>query len=915
MTLYLAVNSRLSQFLESYLLSKQLKDSAVVVTPNIATWNVFCDQWQQQQLMAGLIDYEALPAKILSDFEALLIWESLLKKADINALLNPAETAKHLFQAWQYSEEYFDESAFEDTFKNEEIALFLSLKSEYKATLTALNYWDSTLLSQKRLQWFAQAPAVCQQIKLVGFDETTPYLKTWLAQQKAKGADVQFLAQTDFALPSAETCVPCLPKLLAAKSLQEEAQQAALWAYQQVSEQGLESVAIVAPRVEAVHEALTWALDELMWRKQQYTLPSQQAHWQDSPLYNVSLGEPLSNCPLIQQVFQALKICGSSQKPVSFDFFSNWLIAGTTPGDFLARQTLDFQLRRWQWASIRLPKLLAKIEEKELIQKQCFKVSPYFLTRLNSAMETIENLSSRLSIHAFEQAFQTLLTQLGWQEADDSRPLDSQEFQQKQAFLAALKTFTSYQFVTTKQSFLSWLSLLERFMSEQIFQPQNVNGSPIQMMGLLEAGGQQFDGLWIMDMSIEAWPRDARPSPFLPINLQREKGVPRSDAGRELAYARNLSQRLSESSNQVIWSFAKQSEGRDILLSPVVDRILEQTGFEDYAVAPYQTLAKQSFDIKSEVEWQDDSQAPALPEGIFAPGGTGFIAAQAVCPLMAFLDFRLSARYGLEKVEEGVESNHVGTIIHKILERFWRTVKTQTALIAEAEQHQPFLAELIDEELAPFASHYPTGFLALEAQRIQTLLLDWLALEKNRPAFEVIGFEEPYTLSIESLGFKIKVDRIDKLSVSDALPNGGLLILDYKTGKASINDLLKIPIVKPQLATYLYAPIETDKTEVVGLGFGLLHHHDGVKFSSLVAHEGVLEAEKNQFDKLSEKEKHIFFQLSWQEGLVLLKEQVAELVDSLKQGEAYLKLDREDDMAYTQSLLALRLPDAKGQLD
>ncbi|MEZ5393002.1 MAG: hypothetical protein R2724_09040 [Bryobacterales bacterium] len=65
-------------------------------------------------------------------------------------------------------------------------------------------------------------------------------------------------------------------------------------------------------------------------------------------------------------------------------------------------------------------------------------------------------------------------------------------------------------------------------------------------MDLLESAGAEAEHLWAMGMDDESWPAPARPNPFLPIKLQRERGLPHASAEVELAFARVETQRLLE---------------------------------------------------------------------------------------------------------------------------------------------------------------------------------------------------------------------------------------------------------------------------------------------------------------------------------------------------------------------------------
>ena len=65
----------------------------------------------------------------------------------------------------------------------------------------------------------------------------------------------------------------------------------------------------------------------------------------------------------------------------------------------------------------------------------------------------------------------------------------------------------------------------------------------------------RFDHLWVLGLHDEAIPPPAQPNPFLPLGLQRDRGLPHSSAQRELEFHRKLLARLSASAGEVVFSY------------------------------------------------------------------------------------------------------------------------------------------------------------------------------------------------------------------------------------------------------------------------------------------------------------------------------------------------------------------------
>jgi RecB family exonuclease len=90
----------------------------------------------------------------------------------------------------------------------------------------------------------------------------------------------------------------------------------------------------------------------------------------------------------------------------------------------------------------------------------------------------------------------------------------------------------------------------------------------------------------------------------------------------------------------------------------------------------------------------------------------------------------------------------------------------------------------------------PARFAALERQRLERLMAEWLAYEKQREPFEVLPPEEERYVEVSGVRARVKIDRIDRL------PDGREVIIDYKTGPKSLRDWDSPRPHEPQLPLY-----------------------------------------------------------------------------------------------------------------
>jgi len=904
--IHLTANSRLTQTLKQQAFLAQ--SSTVAETPVIMTLAQWWQQWEQACLLRGELQEGDFAHKRLSTFEAQLVWEQVLEKESAQrldeqgeplALLNLSTTAKQLNQAWSLWMEWLDETQRLQTqelhFDSQEVALFKKAAQHYQSILESHNWQDETLRQQSRLQWLAEGKGrVPQRIELHGFDELTPIMRRWQGVLEQRGCEVVI---------AEDSVMPVSPQryVYKARDPADEVQQAASWCVQQwlalQKTQPLHTIKIgvVAPNLGDYKSALSQQLDEQLALAFQQPLNLQSP--QRQTLYNISLGVSLLEVPIVKNALQSLKIFCQPKRRCAYEEWSQWLISPYTAEDIGRRQQADSKLRRLQWASFRWPTLIESDAAQALPKG--------LLKRLQNWQRFLEKQpTSSIGIRDFVELAESCFERLGWAQ---SRSLNSDEYQQKQTFMEVLAQFKQLTSIQQKQSVDSWLAVLQRFVSETLHQSQSRGLQPIQIMGMLEAGGQHFDALWVLGLTDEAWPRMPSPNPFLPMDLQRQYSLPRCDAQRELKYAHQVTQRLSQAAPQQVWSFAAFLGEAEMLASPLLEsRWLAES--QPFLPQAYQSLAYEHFARRSDLQWELDNCGPQIPAGSHAPGGSGILQAQSKCQLMAFLDFRLGARNGLQDVEEGLQSTNQGTLVHEILEYFWQETRSQSNLLMLSdEQVADRLQTQIENRFDALKNAFDGAYLKLEQARIMELLLQWLEVEKQRPPFAVAETERETFIELAGIEFRIVIDRID-------LVEGQKVILDYKTGKASVGDLLKSPIKAPQLAVYLHAMEEQDA--VSGIGYGLLHSDDGVSLNALVAEDEILSKLRSVtvFAKKSEKEGDDFYGVRWQDFLDSLRQEVLDLAKSIQQGVADMTFDKPADVAYAASLLALRLPEVEAQL-
>jgi len=341
-----------------------------------------------------------------------------------------------------------------------------------------------------------------------------------------------------------------------------------------------------------------------------------------------------------------------------------------------------------------------------------------------------------------------------------------------------------------------------------------------------------FDHLRILGLEEETWPPPARPNPFLPLALQRRHGMPRSTAELCLDEAQQVLDRLLGAAADVVMSYPCNEGERELRPSPLLRRFgvpaapATVTAVPDY---PAQILAA------ARVETFRDGQAPALPAGGQAAGGAGLFRDQAACPFRAFARYRLRAGT-LEEADIGLDARERGQLVHRLMHLLWQRLESRQRLqtLAESGELETLLEDTVEEVMEAGRRRQPrtwtARFTGLEKERLLALARAWLEQELRRTPFEVIACELDQEIALEGVAVRTRIDRIDRL------PDGSEIIIDYKTGRAGVNEWLGERPDDPQLPLYA----ATRDADIAAIGFAVLKRGPDFGYRGLARDEDVL---------------------------------------------------------------------------
>jgi probable DNA repair protein len=879
-TLYLCATTRLAQTLRL----AGAGDSDVWQTP----WALTLGQWlagiADEALLSGAADLPAL----LDPFAESLLWEKVVATSlseasplfDIQGMAKSAAEAHALARVWAVKTEGYELS--------DEGRLFSGWQQAFQ-THCRKNGWIDTAAWQALLIDVIEAGqcALPQQIWLCGFDRHTALELRLFSALQARGVIVEKWQKTSVHRSISE------PKVFPCPDSAAECAAVAAWAKQHLQDHPGCRLGIVVPDLAGVRDRLEFMLDDILHpafiRPDAAELPR---------CFNFSLGKSLADQPLIAVGLELLALGGGRGKLEQSRLSALLLNIGWSAAEAEAdgRARLDAAMRKNLPYFTSLPALVRLVEWLPAEQvPDC----PRSIAALAAFVETMATENKRSLPGAWAKIFDHALKAAGW---PGDRQLSSHEFQACRAFSEVLDGFGRFDALLGPLNLSEAVRRLSQLCRQRIFQPETRGQPAIQVLGVLESAGLSFDALWVMGMNDDRWPPAPRPNPLLPAEALRQAGAAHASAEIELAFARQVHARLLLAAPDLCFSYALAEGNRVLRPSPLI------TGMPRLAVASPKanTLAMDmAQSAAGDLEQVEDHLAPPVAAGEKVAGGSGVLRAQAICPAWAYYQYRLGA-VPVETPVEGLDPAARGTLVHAVLESFWKTVLDSDTLLAMSPAgRQAQIATAVSEGIASFEHDrritLPVRFRQLEASRLASLLDLWLAIESKRDAaFSVVACEELATLEIEGIKVNLVIDRIDQLA------DGRQIIIDYKTGaRIDTKNWAGQRITEPQLP--IYAALVAEEVAAVVFAKVLL---DKPGFAGVADEKNILPGVQGVGD---EKQK-LFDPAEFPDWIAVVthwRERLHAIASEIKRGEAGVSYAEEKDLQYCEVKPLLRLAERR----
>lgn len=659
-----------------------------------------------------------------------------------------------------------------------------------------------------------------EKIFLIGFDRTTPAQDFLMDALRAAGCHVE-LSEPEC---SSDESVSN-PVITFARTLEEEIESAAQWLRATLLENPHQRIGVFMPSLAEMRDRLdavfrrVLAPSSMNIRATNARLP-----------YEFSLGTPMDRMPAVRT---ALTLLAWLDKPLPAEDVS-WLVVhgGFGIGPSHTRAMLDKRFRERDF------QLGGTVSFRTFQQWLSNSGSNDDRSPLRRSLERIAVAAKRTELQKdrsyadWREAIEELLSAAEWHLL---KATDSAEYQLLRRWNALLNEFSSLSAVTGSVPFSEAIERLKSLAGTMLFTLETRN-PPVQILGVAEAAGLNFDRIWWMNAQATSWPPRGHAQPFLPWSVQRAAHMPYADPATDAAFAQRVTRRILTSAPSVVVSFALQENdpttasahapSPDIAISPAVRSALPEVpliAMEEFLSGEVQSRTQSEGDADSSA-LEVVHEEPAVPfHGGQVRSGITFLKDQAACPFRAFAEMRLAAE-PIEEADTGLPTKARGNILHEVLQRFWDEMASQKQLLESTEDETRLILRAhIHHALRRFREHaeesWQRTLLDIEADRIESRLMDWLRVEKLRSDFTVAKTEA--TLEQMHLGgveLRCRIDRIDRVEQ-------GLVLLDYKTGKVDSKACDGERPDEPQLPAYavLRQDSASDETPLAGIAFAGLH--------------------------------------------------------------------------------------------
>jgi probable DNA repair protein len=325
-----------------------------------------------------------------------------------------------------------------------------------------------------------------------------------------------------------------------------------------------------------------------------------------------------------------------------------------------------------------------------------------------------------------------------------------------------------------KAGALEALAMLSRLAARTPFQPQRDRSARLDVLGLLEAEGGRWDGVWVMGLTDQVLPAVPSPNPLIPTVALARAGAPRSTPARELQWAQRLFAEILCLAPKLVFSWSVREGESENRPSPLLASLWPAGSASEQA----SETSSEMLSALAQQTWRDEGQIPLLANEPIT-GGVDVLERQAMNPQWAFFRYRLRTRALPAHALAPVMAIPRGLLLHDVARELWDEIGDHATLAIRLREpgFAAWVKNCVMSQARDHLKQWPAALREMEIERTIRVVLAWFEFELAREPFRVLEKETSHQLVIGSLSLNVKLDRLDELA------DGRLFLIDYKTGR------------------------------------------------------------------------------------------------------------------------------------
>ncbi len=488
--------------------------------------------------------------------------------------------------------------------------------------------------------------------------------------------------------------------------------------------------------------------------------------------YNVSVGYPITRTPVYALLDRMMELQltrrdGLYHAGKYLEFVLHPYIKNLRLGDYEESETSRRILHSLEEKLVEMKKPFLSLKEIEEAEVDVGNIPPQLakehIRKINDLF--IRALEGEKTLREITEAMLEALGQVWTRSPARHYPLASPFFQRFSEFLKNIRDAEfSAQPMPTHEAF----SIIKHAL---VYERVPFEGRPLrglQILGQLETRALRFKNVIYLSANEDALPATEPIDPLLPTAVREYLGLPTfRDRERIIKY--------------YFFRLVKGAERVDIIYDSSEDtarsRFVEELVWE--AEKQGKTLPRRTYPPvvgkrakPLEIEKKQDILR-RLEQYEFSPSS---IDAYMECPLKFYLQ-RVVKIEEKEEIEETPEARAVGTLLHKILEEFYKPALGRE--VKEGDLDQARLMDILERKFKEFFP-WQEGEVALLKIGMRERLRKFLEWERRNLPFEILFLEKEFTGEIPVDGRKVRITgRLDRIQRKD----GKIEVIDYKLSR------------------------------------------------------------------------------------------------------------------------------------